>query len=201
MILGTWRAVAFTFCGALGAVALAHAAPVETRTPIERPPAKTTPPPKPNDGLTCQGGPERLADIELIPDAVISKGGRERIEYHAEIVGRRGLTLGIAWDADIVDDRGRVVVAGLDTGQATKRAGDTALTRALSSDLPDGFFAVRVRAAIAAAGEPSTVIEAAQHVEVRGGKWAELTQAEWQGRSSAREGFTEAQVKAMGLLP
>ena len=121
-------AAAFMFFGALGAVAWAQAAP-PARTPIQRVQTKATTSPTPKQGVSCQGGPEGLADIELIPDAVISQGGRERIEYHAEIVAKRGQRLGIAWNADVISDRGQVVASGLDTGQATKRSGDAVVTR------------------------------------------------------------------------
>ncbi len=57
--------------------------------------------------LTCSGGLDYPADIQLIPDAVVTPTGREAVDYHAEINVHRGKAVGLAWQAEAVDDRGK----------------------------------------------------------------------------------------------
>lgn len=195
-----WRYGAVSLlCGTIAVAGLAHAATRSVRTPIERPVKRT---PTVDATLTCQGGAQPLARVELIPDAVISQHGRERIEYHGEIVAHAKKALGVAWKAEIVDDRGHMIASELDRGEGRgKAAGDMIVTRALSANLPDGFYALRLRAAVTAEGEAADVLTATQHIEVRDGRWAEIELADWLARSRASQGFSEAEVKEMGLLP
>jgi hypothetical protein len=149
-------------------------------------------------GELCSGGMDGLARIEIVPDAVVEQGGRERVEYHSEIIIERGDTVGVAWQADVVDDRGAQVIAQLDAGSFTGRAGNTALTRPLVANLADGFYAMRIRVAVTA-DEEATVLEAVQHVEIDRGRWIELTDEEWFVRSRATEAFTAAELTTRGL--
>lgn len=191
MSIGTRsQIVAAIAAAALGVAVLAEGPPREQRLPIERAAPRAAVFSK---DLTCAGGPEALAQIELIPDAVIKTGSRERIEYHGEISSKRGKALGVAWSADVVDDRGQIVRAGIEKGQGRgKGPSDAIVTRAISADLPDGFFFLRLQAAIAADGEPSDVLQAEQFLEVRDGLWIELDEADWRSRSRATLAFVEA---------
>jgi hypothetical protein len=195
-----WRyGAVLVVCGSLGVAALSHAATRTVRIPIERPVAKSA---ALDPTVICQGEPERLAEITLIPDAVIRQNGRERIEYHGEVVANTTKRLGVAWHADVIDDRGQLVALDVDKGEGRGQgAGDMLVTRALSANLPDGFYALRLRAAVAAEGEPSDVLTAVQHLEVRNGTWSEIEQSDWLARSRASQAFSEAEVKKMGLLP
>lgn len=64
----------------------------------------------------------------------------------------------------------------------------------LSAPLGDGFYSLRVRAAVTADGEPADVVEAVQHVEVAGGRWIELDDQEWFERAQANQAFTAAEL-------
>lgn len=138
-------------------------------------------------GLTCPGGLNYPAAVELLPDAVVTDNGREAVEYHAEIRIERGKNVGVAWTADVIDDRGRVLASKLSEGTASGKAGDTKVTNAiLARSLPDGFYRVRARVAVSPTDEPAMVLEAVQAVRVEGGRWREMTADAWRNESSAR---------------
>lgn len=191
MSVGTRSQIAWSVvAAAVGVAVVAAAAPRERRLPVERATPRAAVVSK---NLTCAGGPEALAQIELIPDAVIKTGSRERIEYHGEISSKQGKAVGVAWSADVVDDRGQVVRSGVEKGQGRGKGPDGSIvTRAISADLPDGFFFLRLQAAVAADGEPSDVLQAVQFLEVRDGLWIELDEADWRSRSRATLAFVEA---------
>lgn len=120
-----------------------------------------------------------MARAALFPDAVvISQHGRERIEYHAELEMARGSNVGVAWEAEIVDDRGQIVHSGLASGSRRASKGDTLVSKAILADLPDGYFELRFRAAITGDSE-SDLIETVQHIRVEDGKWQEIPTDDW----------------------
>jgi hypothetical protein len=165
-----------------------------SRTAIQRPHRVAESPRTPRPGDLCNGGLDPLATIEIVPDVLINQAGREHVQYHSEIALRRGQKMGVAWSADLIDDRGNVVIAKLDAGTFAGQAGHVAFTRPLSTPLDDGFYSLRVRAAVTAEGEPADVVEAVQHVEVMGGRWTELDDQEWFERSRATQAFTAAEL-------
>jgi hypothetical protein len=167
-------------------------------TPIARGPARTAARPH-GPGELCAGGLDAIARIEIVPDRVVEQGGRQRVEYHSEIAIDRGEGVGVAWTADVIDDRGAQVVAQLDAGTFAGRGGNLALTGPLVANLADGFYTIRVRAALTATDEPDTVLEAAQHVEVAAGRWNELADDEWFARSRASQAFSAAEILTRGL--
>jgi hypothetical protein len=185
-----------------GAAGLAgtFAPPRETRIAIQRPPRAPQAQKIRQPGELCNGGLDPLATIELVPDVAVTIAGREHVEYHSEISLGRGQKVGVAWSADMIDDRGNVVVSKLDVGTFKGRAGQVAFTNALRAPLDDGFYALRVRAAVTDAVEGSDMVEAVQHIEVAGGRWAELSDREWLERSKARQAFTALELAARGLL-
>lgn len=188
---GSKLLVALGAAGVVTASAATGLGLVETRVAIERPASSDR---HAHTSEHACSGADRVGHVEIVPDAVVSRRGRERIEYHSEIALHRGKNVGVAWNADVIDDRGRIV-ATLDAGSARKGQGEVAFTKALAADLPDGFYGVRVRAAVAPSDEPADVFEAIQHVEVKGGRWAELSPSEWSKRSRANEVFQVADAK------
>jgi len=195
-IRSRWIGAGLVLAAAGGLVAATT--PATGATAIARDPARSSGARTALPDALCNGGLEGVARIALVPDVLVSEGGRERVEYHGEVAIDRGTSVGVAWQADVVDDRG-VRIAQLDTGSFAGRAGNTALSRPLVANLADGFYALRVRAAIDAADEAATVIEAVQHVEIDQGRWIELTDAEWATRSRATEAVTLAELTARGL--
>jgi hypothetical protein len=185
-----------------GAAALARslAAPGESRTAIQRSHRAPESPRTPRAGDLCNGGLDPLATIDIVPDVLINQAGREHVQYHSEITLRRGQKMGVAWRADLIDDRGNIVIAKLDAGTFAGHAGHVAFTHPLGTPLDDGFYSLRVRAAVTADGEPSDVVEAVQHIEVRGGRWTELDDREWFERSQASQAFTAAELTT-GRVP
>jgi hypothetical protein len=178
-ILTVFGVVAATACAAVGVPSIA-----ERRIPIEYIRDVPTRPSAVHPGL------EWPAQIELIPDAlIISPEGRESVEYHAELTVARGKSVGIAWDGEVLDDRGNVVLSGLAKGQERGSEGSVHVTAPILVDLADGFYALRVRAAIVPDDEPSTIMESIQYVELAQGKWIELTMYEWYERSRAGIAF------------
>ena len=161
---------------ALPAAAVALPAFLEQRRPVALATSASAP-------KTSFCGVENVAKVELIPDAVLVKGNSEKIEYHAEISIRRGKDVGVAWEAEVVDDRGALVASKLAVGSDRLADGDTAVTPEISVDLLDGFYSLNLRAAIVPADEASTVVHAEQFLEVKNGIWTELTDLEWRSRS------------------
>lgn len=140
--------------------------------------------------LTCRGGIDYPAHVELVPDAVVTEAGRETVEYHAEVNIRRGKSVGLAWEAEVIDDRGQRVAFQLAKGAARGKAGDTTSTGAiLARNLPDGYYMLRARVAVSPDDAPATVLEAVQYVHVSGGKWREMDDIQWRANSSAQLAF------------
>jgi hypothetical protein len=172
------------FVTASGLFVLAGAAPRrENRRAIERPHRAAV---QQERAAAASCGQDYLATIDLVPDAVVSSGASERIEYHAEISVLRGTNVGVAWESDVVDDRGAVVVSNLARGTARSQNGDVVVGSPIAANLTNGFYAVRAKAAVSADGEPVMVVEHAQYIQVSNGKWAELTDVEWANSSRAR---------------
>ncbi len=129
-------------------------------------------------------GQEAIGELELVPDMVRrSAVGRERVDYHADLHLNRGKNAGVSWRFDILDDRGTMVRSAVTEGTARGSGGDTLTTTSAGADLPDGFYALRLRAAIVG-DDVSDVLEAIQHVQVAGGLWRELTADEWYTESA-----------------
>lgn len=185
----------------MGGMAAARVTDTCRRIPIERTAraagAVVARAPQPGD--SCAGGGRRAADVEIVPDAVLLEGGRERIEYHGEVAVHRGQNVGVAWEATVVDDRGRVMGQSLDRGAARRQRGEVAFTKALLATLPDGYYALRVRAAVSPPDEPVDIVESVRYLEVKGARWGELTDLEWFARSRANQVFTEAELKGRSL--
>jgi len=183
-LLGLTSGVA-AICGVAFGRGLPHRVAIArevNRTQIQRPDERLP--------QTCQGGVDYPAGVELVPDAVITVGGRESVEYHAEVNVRQGKAVGLAWDADVVDDRGRTVASKLSTGTAKAKAGDTNATGAIvARNLPDGYYMLRARVAVSADDAPATVMEAVQYVNVSGGKWREMDDVQWRANSNASLAF------------
>lgn len=138
------------------------------------------------------------AKVRLVPDAVITVAGRESVEYHAEIDIHRGKAVGLAWEADVIDDRGQKISSKLAPGTASAKAGDTSATGAiLAQQLPDGFYVLRVRVAVSPDDAPATVMEARQYVNVSGGKWREMDAIQWRADSNVRLAFPTTTPPAM----
>lgn len=83
------------------------------------------------------------------------------------------------------------MVAEVGKGVAKKGGGDVEVTQGLQSRVPDGFYQLRVRAAVAAAGEALDIAQAARYIEVRSGRWTELDDNEWFTRSDASLALNE----------
>jgi hypothetical protein len=129
------------------------------------------------------------AAVRLVPDAVVTTGGREAVEYHAEIDLHKGGKVGLAWEADVVDDRGQTVASKLAAGTGQGKAGDTAASTAILAPLPDGYYMLRFRAAVSPDSGPATVMQAIQYVNVSGGKWREMDDVQWRADSNAHLAF------------
>jgi len=185
-----------------GGTAIASAGRLATAWPTRVPIAREHRQERKTDhrpGELCAGGMDALAHIELVPDAVVKQAGREQVEYHSEIVVHRGKNVGVAWKADVIDDRGGVVVPSLDVGAFKGKGGDVAMSRALRADLQDGFYALRVRAGVTADGEVPDVVQSVQHIQVKDGRWTELSDSEWGSRSREAQAFSEAELAAGGV--
>jgi hypothetical protein len=139
--------------------------------------------------LTCKGGMDYPAEVRLVPDAVVTIGGRESVEYHAEIDLTKGGKVGLAWEADVVDDRGQKVASKLAAGTGRGKAGDTATTGAIRAQLADGYYMLRFRVAVSPDDAPATVMQAIQYVNITGGKWREMDDVQWRADSNARLAF------------
>ena len=174
-------------CGAAVAANCEQATP--HRVAIERPVKPAPVGPADGSHLSCSGGSEDPAELTLVPDAVLTDAGRETVEYHGEIAVNRGHSVGVAWEADVVDDRADKVYDKLAVGSAKGAKGESKTTGAILAKLADGFYILRVRAAISPDDEPSTVLEATQHINVENGKWREMTDVEWRKRSNASLAF------------
>jgi len=144
----------------------------------------------------CSGG-DRRANIELVADNLVKTGSREQVNYHAELMLHRGDNVGVAWTAQIVDDRGRVIQANLALGATKLRRGLTTKTDNIAKQLEDGFYTLQVKAITSTGDEPDELVEAHQHVHVANGKWIELDDIEWRKQSQQAVAFSEADIEKM----
>jgi hypothetical protein len=122
-------------------------------------------------------GPSPRFTAELIPDAVITEAGQQSIEYHAELTSLVDSSGSVAWSATVVDDVGHLV-QDLGKGQELAGAKGTVTTPALRPRLADGYFFLRVRAAIAGA-ELDEVADATQYLVVKNGVTSEMSYDDW----------------------
>jgi hypothetical protein len=163
------------------------------RIPIERVRAETV---ETSSRIQVHPGLSWPARVELIPDAVLSRDGRESVEYHAEVSVVRGRRVGVAWEFEVVNDIGTVLHTGITNGRSRVAAGSLVFTEPVNVELADGFYALRAHVAVAVDDEPTITLESSQHVEVAQGKWVELTPSEWYDRSRAGIAFTDEELAA-----
>lgn len=158
---------------AVGASAVAYAHR-ETRIAVKRSPLA----PGPSTPARWSGA-EGFLSTEIVPDAVISNGGRERLEYHAEFSSKVGSDAAIAWTIYLTNDSGHDL-AKLDASQARVGARGTATTKTLApGELPDGAYSVRVDVSLAASDGNQTSLETFQPFIVVNGKVSEISIDEW----------------------
>ena len=186
-----WRAVVLLLStsASWSAGSLLRAEAAEKRTPIAREPKapRVTSDDDPNN--LCHGGMESLANVALIPDAVVQGSGgsgNESVEYHAEIGIRRGQTVGVAWSGEVINDQGRVVQSDIVSGSARASSGDVAVTDAILTDLPDGYYVLQVRAVALQAGLEMDMAVGKQHLLIDRGRWYEVSPDEWRDQSRVR---------------
>lgn len=191
--MGVSALVAAAVGGSAALVVTALLFPVN-RTPIRRAQEDISSPSNFGAGQLCKGGLVQTATLALVPDVLVREGLRERVEYHAEIKANRGKNLGVAWEVNIIDDRGRLVAAKLSSGSARVKVGDTTVTGSIRANLADGFYSLQARAAVSADDEPSSILETDQYLLVSNGKWSELTDLEWRRMSRASLLFTENEL-------
>src|SRR5258708_7321559 len=153
---------------------LAASGQVSTRTPIKR--AKVVGEASNASGMLCAGGQEPNLRVDIVPDAVIRIGNTERIEYHAELVSRLNKSGAVAWSAYIVDDLGQVTKLGQAEGAIDSQG--TFVTAALAPSMPDGNYALHVRAAVVADGAQATE-EGLQPFSIVKGVMRELSVDDW----------------------
>jgi hypothetical protein len=177
--------VATLIIGTAAGIAVATLGPLRTsRAAIEPTATVPTMETQTSAGHNDCLGQEAVGELDLVPDLLYrSANGRERVDYHADLHLHRGENVGVSWRFDVVDDRGSVVRSAIARGTAKGSKGDSLTTSSAGADLPDGFFALRVRAAVVADGE-SDVLEVVQHVQVSNGLWRELSAEEWYAESA-----------------
>lgn len=187
-----WRAVVLLLStsASWSAGSLLRAEAAENRTPIAREPKAPSVTSDDHPNNLCHGGTLPLTEVSLVPDAVVVSGSgstaTERIEYHAEIAIRRGQTVGVAWSGEIIDDLGRVVQGDIIRGSTRASGGDVAITDAIRTDLPDGYYVMQVRAVALQAGREIDMGVGQQHLLIDGGRWYEMSRDDWRDRSRVR---------------
>lgn len=167
-------AAGLTTVAASGGI-LAASRQASARIPIQR--AKPVSQASTGFGTLCSGGEEPNLRVEIVPDAVIRVGNAERIEYHAELASRLNKKGAAAWSSYIVDDLGHEVTK-LGKGQGAIDSGGMFFTAALAPSLPDGNYALHVRAAVVADGAQATE-EALQPFAIAKGVMRELSVDDW----------------------
>jgi hypothetical protein len=133
--------------------------------------------------LSCRGGEGLRLGVELLPDAVNSKGAKEMLEYHAVLSSTLGEDASVAWTALVADDDGNVV-ATLQTGESKVGPRSEVSTPPLVLDLKDGHYALRVRALIHTETFEQPA-EGVQYLVVGGEKMREVSYDEWRNASAA----------------
>lgn len=164
--------------GGIAALAVAAARPSD-RVPVLRPPRAEVPASRAAHGL------EYLAEVELVPDAVVRAGATEAIEYHAEITTKGEVPVGVAWSVRLFTDRGKLV-ATQSEGSNAGLPGAVVNTSSFCPRVADGFYELRAEVATAASDRPGGTVRAIQHLRVHGGKMFEITDAEWFEKSDAQ---------------
>jgi len=132
---------------------------------------------------SCAGGANSPVHVELVPDTVVKSGGRERVEYHADLeVIAKGAA--VAWRAEVWNDRDQLVVSNMSRGSGKGKRGDVLRSGTIAADLPDGYYELRFTAAIAGEDVSSSFATASQFAHVTRGTWHEINEAEWRRDSS-----------------
>jgi hypothetical protein len=126
--------------------------------------------------------------IALIPDTVEVRGKEERIRYHAEIDIEQGDSTGIAWELQFFDDRGKPMSEVLESGRGRGKKSDKLITKPVSMSLTDGYYELRLRTAVSTSERWSALLGDCVYLEVKNGKWTELTGEEFLNLSRARTG-------------
>jgi len=69
---------------------------------------------------------------------------------------------------------------------------------AILARLPDGYFTLKVRAAVSPDDEPATVLESTQNISVKNGKWKEMDDVAWRKNSRVSLATFDAQSVPKG---
>jgi len=162
----------------------------QQRTPIAS--AGPRPAQKATHELTCKGGEDSPVRVELFPDAVVNQKGKQRIEYHAEIDVKARKGVAAAWRAEVRNDRDQVVQSDLAKGSGKGKRTDVLQSATIAADLPDGYYELRFTAAVAGDDSASTFATASQFLQVSGGAWREIDEAEWRRDSRITWSHDEA---------
>ena len=137
-----------------------------------------------HDPLATAGEQPQAFEANFFPDAVVVKGANETIEYHVELTSRLEKSYAVAWTAFVVDDVGKVITT-ISKGDGSAAAKGTVVTPSLKADLSDGFYSIRLRAAMRTSDQTEST-EAVQFVVVSGGKMREISTDDWYAQSRAR---------------
>jgi hypothetical protein len=137
--------------------------------------------------------------IDIVPDAAITQNGRDAIEYHAEATSDLKDDGAVAWSAFIVDDVGNVVQK-LKTGVGAIKGRGMLATPAITVNLKDGYYSLRVRAAIHTAGWDD-VAEEAQYLVVNNGRTREMDYDEWHLQSRDVYAIQDSSSRQLGGQP
>jgi hypothetical protein len=138
----------------------------------------------------------RQLEAELVPDAVIVNGAKEAIRYHAQLKSNAGKDGTIAWTVLAVDDVGRLV-ATLDKGSDLLPSRGQYGTRGVLASLPDGYYTLRIRAALHTK-DGDDAAEAVQWLGVASGKVREMTLEDWYRQSRAGQALPWTQSDVLG---
>jgi hypothetical protein len=140
-------------------------------------------------GPGIEDGATAALRVELVPVAVLTRGSRETIEYHAELASDLDTDGAYAWTATLADDLGNMLgILARGEGRVATKGSDA--TGSFSQELADGFYAFGFRVAVSAKGRRETG-SATQYVRVKNGIMRELTVDEWYMLSRARLAFDE----------
>jgi len=142
--------------------------------------------------LTCKGGEEAPVRVRLFPGAHVRQKGKQRIEYHAEMDGKATIAVAAAWRAEVRNDRDQVVQSDLARGSGKGKHSDVLQSATIAADLGDGYYELRFTAAVAGDDSPSTFATASQFLQVSGGAWREIDEAEWRRDSRITWSHDEA---------
>jgi hypothetical protein len=177
--------------GLLGAVGLAavgvhYRAEASASAPdVVRLPPRVRPGATPTNQQYPSGGLRRDLEIEAVPDAVLRDNqGKERLEYHFELLARLSGTAKFKFQVDFFDDRYHQVGTARAARVVEASEGASAVTEAFATppDLPDGYYRAEVTAvATNGKGDASNVIGMYWHAV--GGQLTELSIEDWYKQS------------------